>query len=159
VSKSNKGGWQSSAYFIHESKSFAPFFKYVTTLLEEYGRIYPTGTKFNLKNAWINVNPPGSYNSSHTHPQSTISGVLWIKCPENCGSIVFESPVSHTQQEIMEKINPEIAEKNNYYPSYFIKPSEGTLLLFPSDVRHWVEENLSSEDRISIAFNLEFVRG
>lgn len=159
VSKSNRGGWQSDAYFIQKNKSFAPFFKYVEALLDNYGKIYPMGTRFNLKNAWINVNPPGTYNISHTHPQSTISGVWWIKCPKDSGNIVFESPVSHTQQDIMEKINPHIAEKNNYFPTYYFEPVEGMVLLFPSDIRHGVEENQSKEDRISIAFNLEFSRG
>lgn len=157
VSKSNRGGWQSEANFIQQNKSFAPFLKCLTALLEEYIKLYPVGTKFNLKNAWINVNPPGSYNISHTHPQSTLSGVLWIKCPKDSGNIMFESPVSHTQQEIMERIRPDIAEKNFYYPTYFIKPSEGALLMFPSDIRHSVEENMSSEDRISIAFNIDFM--
>jgi uncharacterized protein (TIGR02466 family) len=159
VIKSNRGGWQSNAYFIQENESFAPFFSYITSLLKNYNTLYTGDVRFGLKNAWINVNPPGTYNISHTHPQSTLSGVLWIKCPEKCGNIVFESPVSHTQQEIMELLNPHIAEKNNYYPTFYIAPTEGTLLLFPSDIRHSVEENLSSEDRISIAFNLEFVRG
>jgi len=158
VGKSNKGGWQSDANFIQKNKSFEPFLNYLTLLLKEYSQIYTSEVSLVLVNAWLNVNPPGSYNISHSHPQSTISGVLWIKCPESCGNIVFESPVSHTQQEVMEKIRPHIAEKNNYYPTFYFKPVEGTLLLFPSDIRHSVEENLSSEDRISIAFNLNLLK-
>ena len=158
-SKSNKGGWQSDAYFIQKDNSFNPFFKYVEKILEEYGKVYPVGTKFGLKNAWINVNPTGTYNTTHTHPQSTISGVLWVKCPENCGNIVFESPVDYTQYELMEKTISDITNKYNYFPTYFFNPVEGSMILFPSDIRHSVEENKSKEDRISIAFNLEFVRG
>jgi len=158
-SNSNKGGWQSDAYFIQKDNSFSPFFKYVEKILEEYSKVYSERTKFSLKNAWINVNPPGTYNTTHTHPQSTISGVLWIKCPENCGNIVFESPVDYTQQELMEKTKLDITSKFNYFPTYYFNPEEGAMILFPSDIRHRVEENTSKEDRISIAFNLEFVRG
>jgi hypothetical protein len=37
-------------------------------------------------------------------------------------------------------------------------PSEGTLLIFPSFLQHFVNPNASDSDRISAAFNLKFVR-
>ena len=38
--------------------------------------------------------------------------------------------------------------------SFFIKPEENRFVMFPSYVEHLVEENKSTEDRISLSFNL-----
>ena len=48
-------------------------------------------------------------------------------------------------------------EMVNFYlgsDSASINPQEGLLVLFPSYIEHFVEPNQSSEDRISISFNL-----
>jgi ectoine hydroxylase-related dioxygenase (phytanoyl-CoA dioxygenase family) len=42
--------------------------------------------------------------------------------------------------------------------SYALKLNEGTIVLFPSHLNHSVEENLSNQNRYSIAFNF-FVKG
>ena len=50
--------------------------------------------------AWININKKGDFNEKHNHPNCHLAGVLWIKCPENCGDISFDSPVIYeTHQE------------------------------------------------------------
>ena len=36
---------------------------------------------------------------------------------------------------------------------YFIEPTPGDLIIFPSTINHWVEPNPSKNDRISLAFN------
>ena len=52
-----------------------------------------------MNSMWININGPGNYNHSHNHPGCDLSGVLWLKVPENSGNIVFESPQSFTQKD------------------------------------------------------------
>ena len=48
-----------------------------------------------------------------------------------------------------------IRDRYNAYTSFNIPPQEGVMLIFPSFLLHSVEENLSDEDRISVAFNLD----
>ena len=38
------------------------------------------------------------------------------------------------------------------------EPEEGKLFIFPSYLHHAVEENLSTEDRIVISFNVDILR-
>ena len=40
--------------------------------------------------------------------------------------------------------------------TYYFRPMEGRLLIFPSSLEHEVKENKSNEDRISVPFNLTF---
>ena len=38
--------------------------------------------------------------------------------------------------------------------AFWIEPIEGRMLLFPSDVKHRVEKNTTTEDRIVISFKI-----
>ena len=91
---------------------------------------------------WVNISNFGNYNIIHNHRNnldfdnegSIVSGILYLKIPENGGGLNFYNPLD---------IN-----LNHYH-----EPKEGQLLLFDSFLPHSVDANLSQEDRISIAFN------
>jgi hypothetical protein len=58
------------------------------------------------------------------------------------------------QQYVMD---PDIIDQYNKFTStdMSVVPSPGKLVLFPSWLVHYVENNLDDTDRISIAFNIE----
>jgi len=151
VVHSNRGGWQSPSDFYLDD-SFSEFADYI--LQNSLAALTHYDLMFKMANMWININRKGDYNIMHDHPLSVMSGVLWIKTPKNCGSLVFRSPHSFTQGTLLESTDPEVAKEQNYYNSYTFNSKEGTMILFPSDLLHGVEPNESNEDRISIAFNL-----
>ena len=105
--------------------------------------------------AWININPPGAFNVKHNHPASDLAGVLWIKAPKNSGKIVFDSPNNHSSYHEIESYSEEFKYSSNIYQTFYFIPTEGTILIFPSYLRHLVEENKSEEDRISVSFNIQ----
>lgn len=90
-------------------------------------------------NMWVNFSPPGAYNVMHTHPNSNLSGVFYLKSNPNCGSIVFPDPY-----------------QNSMYAQECIRyePKPGRGLVFSSKLLHYVETNFSSDDRISLSFNI-----
>lgn len=151
VNYSNRGGWQSPSDF-YLSDSFTEFADYI--LQNSLAALTHYNLEFKLSNMWININRKGDYNLIHDHPNSIISGVLWVKTPKNCGVLRFESPHSFTQYLLLDNIDCEVAKEQNYYENYIFNPKEGTMIIFPSDLKHGVEPNESDEDRISIAFNL-----
>ena len=106
-----------------------------------------------IKNSWLMFHNANDFSHNHYHLNSFISGILYIKSPENCGNIVFHTTkVNHT---LFPSIN--IPFKNyNEYNSTFItfKVKENQLLLFPSSLIHSVEKNLSNDTRICLAFNV-----
>jgi uncharacterized protein (TIGR02466 family) len=148
---SNRGGWQSPSDF-YLNKSFDHFTDYI--LKNVMLSLNHYDLDFKLSNMWININKRGNYNVIHHHPGAIMSGVFWVKTPENCGSLMFQSPHNFTQSLLLEKVNPEVAKNQNYYSYYNFTPKEGTIIIFPPDLLHGVEPNESDEDRISIAFNL-----
>lgn len=115
-----------------------------------------TDKKYQITNIWININKPQGYNVAHTHPDSDLSGVFWINTPQNSGDLRFESPNHFTQYKTIQNFNDEIKNSLNYYHDFWLQPTEGKLIIFPSDIKHFVETNQSDEDRISISFNISF---
>ena len=147
---SNRGGWQSSGFSISDKDDVLHSF------LINCLSLFPTMKKtVRIKaEAWVNINKPGDYNVKHQHPDCNLSGVLWIKCSENCGNIEFENPSGFQTYREIDSYIDDFKDRNNIYPAYYFPPTEGRTLVFPSYLQHKVEENQSDEDRISVSFNI-----
>ncbi len=153
VDKSNIGGWQSTWR--------DPTDDILTTMIAEtVSNYFNKNSIYNdlvlrLHGWWMNINPTGASNNMHNHPGCDLAGVFWIKTPKDCGNINFHHPQNVSEFRSLMKYEPEFAERNSSYNHWWIKPTEGTLLIFPSHLYHWVDSNESNDDRISVSFNLE----
>jgi hypothetical protein len=102
--------------------------------------------------SWVNINKKFNKNERHCHmhPDTLLSGVFYVKYPENSGLIRFYDPRGHLIQNQK--------DYNYYYNGYaynYIYPEDNLLILFPSWLEHDVDENKSNQERISIAFNID----
>lgn len=86
--------------------------------------------QFKISDAWTNYNPPNGVNKPHSHVGSDISGCFYLQVPHNSGRINFE----HGED---------------------FMPSPKDVFWWRSDMVHWVDQNLSDQTRISIAFNIK----
>lgn len=151
-------GWQSTVN-LQVEESFQPFMPFLHRHMMECCRAYG----FDL-DRWViefsacvlNVNMPGSYQLSHVHTQCHMSGVLWVDGYENSGNLVFQNPDCLAKAQLMESMFLDLKIKENIVPYYHFRPLCGTMILFPPDLRHHVETNLTDKDRISLGFNLHF---
>ena len=149
---SNVLGWH-SVNTLHERDRFSEF----TQIIHENLREVATFLRWDLHQfslqittCWAMVNGKLASNSVHNHPNSILSGVYYLKAPENCGGIFFSDPRPASQMLI-----PPIEEFNLWtFPKVSYKAHEGTMLLFPSWLLHGVEMNMSEEVRISLSFNI-----
>jgi uncharacterized protein (TIGR02466 family) len=148
---SNFGGFQSNDLKIEEPvlNSLIKEIELNSNIIND--TILKINSRLSLKNIWININKFKDFNIIHNHPFSKLSGVFYIKIPENSGDLLF---ANETEIGCFIK-NEDIIEFNNYNSStWSIKPEENVLYLFPSWLNHYVKPNLSNEKRISISFNL-----
>ena len=101
-----------------------------------------------IKNSWFNIQNEGSILNNHTHPGSVLSGVIFLKVDNSSSPIYFFNP--NPMLDFTNYIDTEY-----YYEYYYFNPQLGTLLLFPSWLKHGSNkvENKSNE-RISISFNV-----
>jgi len=148
---SNRGGWQSLNMKI-DNQILKELCSQILTVANEFKKLYLLNKKLEISNLWININNYKDYNVTHTHPRSLFSGVFYVVCPLNSGSIVFERDAEigcYIEQR------EQCSEFNKYNSTdWKFDNVAGQLLIFPSWLRHRVEANMSKKDRISISFNI-----
>ena len=149
IEVSNVGGWHSKTGQLKNNDST------LNSIIFNSIRRLPLNENFSFDvGGWTNINPPGSCNVKHIHPNSNFSGVFWIKAPENSGNIVFHHPNQFSGYVEMVTYSQKFREKVMFDDSIARCPAEGQILIFPSYLEHSVEVNNSIEDRISYSFNI-----
>ena len=103
-----------------------------------------------LYDIWANMNPPGVSNVLHDHTGTTFSGVYYVQAEEGQGDLVFER---HDGGE--RAMGPMQILKENPFNARTVtyKSRTGRLYIFPSWLKHRVDENKTDTARISISFN------
>ena len=86
------------------------------------------------------------------HANNFLSGVYYVQTPPGAGSICFQDP--RDQRDI---IQPRFEETNQFnIVIQQVAVEAGTLVIFPSWLKHSVPPNPSKGERISISFNVMF---
>ena len=151
-SLSNVGGYHSNNLPLNDV-SLHPLIKEINTHSSKFAKEFINNNEQVLSNMWINISLYKDINRSHNHPFSDISGVYYVKTPDDCGDIVFEHPAI----DVLNYYSPAYALNrfNEYNSPSWGKPAvENNLYLFPGWLKHYVEPNLNkTEERISISFN------
>lgn len=145
---SNYGGYQSTDIRTGDNEQIDILVDYldkeVAACAKQVGL-----AELKIYNLWININPPGAYNHLHSHVGSVLSGVYYVDANPNQGNLQFE------RTDGAEYHIPARIEKETYFTctraSYASKTN--ALYIFPSWLKHSVEGNKTTTDRISISFN------
>ena len=147
---SNRNGWQSRGFDLSDMNDLLH-----GTILQGLSSFSSVKNTTEMRaSAWVNINSPGAYNRLHSHPNSHLSGVMWIKSPKDCGVISFDNPNGHQSYTEINSYNEEFKDQFFVHHAYWLPPIEGRMIIFPSHLQHEVEENKSNEDRISVSFNV-----
>lgn len=107
---------------------------------------------FEITGCWANISAPGGPHKIHTHPNNYLSGVYYVKTQPKADGIFFHDP--RPQITIISPPPMELGPTNA--GMLRVKVDAGSLILFPSWLEHSVDMNRSTENRISIAFNIMF---
>jgi uncharacterized protein (TIGR02466 family) len=155
---SNQGGWHSKVYSSNDLDNDVSigFIKDSITQLLPIAQVIYNSLGINkpvkIDGFWFMVNDKNSYNKLHNHPGSWLSGVLYLKTPRNSGRINFERPdLMYDYLDI-----DQVTDKS--VPEYFWNPKVGDFLLFPSYLKHYVDQNLSTDNdscRMCLAINFK----
>ena len=149
---SNVGGYQTNNIDYKKHAQLLSLSEIIKVNTRNYRDSVGLNQNFELENMWININKYKDFNKSHLHPYSSISGVFYVKCPKNCGDIVLQNSAS----DFLYYWDPNVKTYTSYTSSdWFIPCENNLLLLFPSYLKHYVQPNLSKEDRISLSFNIK----
>ena len=162
VKRSNRQGWHSASDFFQRREpaqaKLAGFM--CEAVLQATRQLAPDIDLSRLDlvcDGWINANPTGAYNSPHDHVGSLWSGVYYVSMPsdgadesQSSGRLEFLSSRGGLAKGAITA--PFTATKLS------VRPKPGSLLLFPANLLHWVHPNASAEERVTIAFNAQFIQ-
>jgi uncharacterized protein (TIGR02466 family) len=100
-----------------------------------------------LTYSWCNIYREGSTIKPHRHELSLVSGVFYSKIDDDSGELVFDNPC---QPFKVNEISTRVTEYNRQ--SFRFKISPGDLILFPSWIMHYTENNFSNQ-RYVVSFD------
>lgn len=151
----NVGNVTSNNNYILEEPEFADLKKIVTEHLNQYvKRIYKPKypVEVFVTQSWLNYTKKGEFHHKHEHPNSFLSGVLYIQTDSTKDKITF-----HRSGYKQLQLTPESFDIYNS-DSWWFNVKTGGIVLFPSSLTHHVEDVVAEETRISLAFN-SFAKG
>jgi uncharacterized protein (TIGR02466 family) len=165
VTKSNRKGWHSEVDFFLRTEPGCTALRnsIVEAVREATKRLSPN---FDFKSndlqmeGWINVNPLGAFNAPHTHPEFALSGTYYVSIPPDpiiiepearSGAFEFLDPRANAASLLIEGAAC-------FNQGVIVKPKAGMLMIFPSYLRHWVYPNEEESERVSIAFNIRYIK-
>lgn len=138
-------GWRDPA-FAELTQRLAPHVAAYAEALEfDLG-----GRALELDSIWINILEPGGAHSGHIHPQSAVSGTLYLETPRGSAPLRLEDP----RLPLMMAAPPRRTRariENRRFVS--LTPSPGALFLWESWLRHEVPPNNAARERMSVSFN------
>jgi uncharacterized protein (TIGR02466 family) len=105
-----------------------------------------------ITQSWLNYTQPGEFHHKHEHPNSYLSGVLYINANPEKDKIYFYKSGYKTIRLNIEKFNQFNSD------SWWFSVGTYDLVIFPSYLTHMVEQTQSDDTRISLSFNT-FLKG
>ena len=151
----NEGNLTSNNSYILNNKTFKNLKKEINLIIKDYVNkiILPQENLiFEITQSWLNYTETNQYHHKHQHPNSLISGVLYINCNEKFDKITFFKSEYNTI-----RVTPKSWNWFNS-SSWWVSVKTGDIILFPSSLTHMVETKEGDNTRISLAFNV-FVKG
>ena len=105
-----------------------------------------------ITQSWLNYTEKNQHHHKHSHPNSLVSGVLYLNSDEKFDKIIFN-------KDIYNNIKPSCKEYNIWNSdSWSVPVRTGDIIMFPSSLSHMVEAKQGDNTRVSLAFNV-FIKG
>lgn len=148
--RNNEGNFTSVKRNLLDEKSLEDLFEWVNGCVQKYfEKTYSPQqeTKLRITQSWSNVTNKNQWHHKHYHPNSLISGVLYINGSKEEDKIVF----FREKKKLLKTPSDSYNEFNS--DTWWMPSGTGTMYLFPSDLEHCVESVDTDRKRVSLAFN------
>jgi|TARA_X000001382_G_scaffold130626_1_gene126190 uncharacterized protein (TIGR02466 family) len=155
----NKDGFVTKESNLLNKKVYKKYLILIQNKLNDYLKtlgVDTTNFDFYITGSWATKHQKNHYAPPHKHPNSLISGCLYLQVDENSGNLNFSNRQNNFLSDafLFSYANPNLITAQHMTFS----PVSGDLFLFPSQLEHFVHPSNSLNDRYMIAFN-SFVKG
>ncbi len=152
----NIGNSMSKSDDILEAESLKNIKEFINKNIQSYTRKLlklDESIEIYITQSWLNRASSSQFHPMHCHPNSLISGVMFLSEGENHPPIRFHRTNSLFPLEL------NYSELNDFNANCrWFDPVYGQLILFPSSLQHDVGKNEAEDERITLSFNT-FLRG
>jgi uncharacterized protein (TIGR02466 family) len=155
VDSPNYGERSKNSYILEEPEAIN-LKSYILELTAQYSKMLGYDyTSYRFGQSWLSYKHPGQHHTTHSHPNSLISGVFYFGEPtNNTPAIKFHKLEGGMNVSYMSpKIIKDKRELKYAQKEFSIEFTPGLLLLFPSYLHHSVPLNKTEKTRCSLAFN------
>ena len=148
--RSNDVNWQTEPD-LHTKVEFKIFADMVLDMSKEILETLDYAVEdIAITDMWGNVLRKGEVHPPHTHSNNFLSGVYYLYS-DNAAGIQFFDPRPSADVLVPRKSNK--THNNSNLLSFASKTNRA--VFFPSWLQHWVPQNISEKNRISIAWNVQ----
>tara|TARA_A100001011_G_C13954493_1_gene692624 strand:+ start:87 stop:713 length:627 start_codon:yes stop_codon:yes gene_type:complete len=152
---SSLNSWQSPD--LKDNAVFEPLKQKIFKNLDEFSEVFllKKDKDHVISNIWANINPFGGSNMPHNHPGALFSGVFYLQCNDDSGDLCFTHPAMNQNYHFNDLT---VRDFNNINSGGInLTPKVGKMILFPSYQYHYVRANMTQQDRITLAFNTQYL--
>lgn len=155
-------GWRSENAYVLEMEECKPLKDFLLSHLSKFLyqelKVSPH-LEFYITNSWVTIHEEGDYAHAHSHTNSLFSGTYYLNIPKDDSSVFTIEANDDYNRLFPSVIQPNIEEYNLYNSnSWSFQPNTGSLIIFPSHIKHSTTPMTSKEKRYCLAYNV-FARG
>lgn len=150
--RDNTGNTTSIDSYILNKPELEFLKQFMEASLIEYAKEFLNSSNdFSLRitQSWANYTQNNQYHHKHSHPNSVLSGVFYVKTDPTKDRIMFYNPKPRSFFQLQ-------VDNYNIYnsTSWWLEALPNRLMIFPSELEHSVEPLRDyQEERISLSFN------
>lgn len=133
--------------------------KWIQEKIDDYScNALATFQKLKITQSWcLKHHERNSEVYPHTHTNSIISGAYYIECDNKSSSLQFKSPsILARNQFDWNKKKLLLQQQSWLWKNYEIFIKKGMLVLFPSNLEHFVQRSIDKDNRCVLSFNTWF---
>lgn len=158
ISGVNTSGIKWRSYYLSDAqiKSNSDLTKLVSLVTDNVNKCFAelnpkTDSRLELNECWFNINSPDEAVTSHLHPGTTMVATYYINVPEDSGNIVFQIG----DNSRFWNFPPKYFVDRNCYTEVLhqVESKSNLLVVFPGSLLHYVQRNMSKQDRLCMTFN------
>ena len=109
-----------------------------------------------IDKCWANINNSENISHPHCHVGMFFNAIYYVKAEKDNSELMFLSPVPELDHVIDKNTIKTFTPFNS--TGNFIRPHTGLLVIIPGWLKHYVKQDNSPADRISIAFDSIMVK-
>ena len=155
----NSGNSISTVNRFLDDPTFIDLRNFILNFIHRYTvKVFRTRQKIKLTQSWITITNKGENHPRHSHSNSYLSGVMFIKSVTGSSPLTFENHLRPQQLYVNlhdggDPSLPPNEFRNCDIAMEYIDPIPGRILLFPAPSPHFVPRSDSKSERITLAFN------